>query len=103
MTGSLVSYEQISEHIRIVAIYEGLELEDLGIEIEHITDDVKLFDESGLNLDSVDALDIIASVQRDFNLVFPSVDQEFMVENCATVMLLTKTVERFRKENSGFK
>ncbi|MCF6267946.1 MAG: acyl carrier protein [Desulfuromusa sp.] len=96
----LEGYTEIADHIRTKAIYEGLELEDLGIELEEVTDSVRLFEETGLNLDSVDALDIIASVQRDFGLTFPDVDQDFMVAHCATVSLLAKTVQRFREESA---
>ncbi|MFT2112693.1 phosphopantetheine-binding protein [Marinomonas sp. 2405UD68-3] len=92
----LKSFDEIADHIRIKSIYEGLELEELGIELEKVTNDINLFDSSGLDLDSVDALDIIASVQRDFGLVFPEIDQMFMEQNCSTVSLLAKTVEHFK-------
>ncbi len=91
----LKSYTEIANHIRIKIIHEGLELEELGIEIEEVTDDTLLFEETGLNLDSIDALDIISSVQRDFGLTFPEVNHDFMIENCASVGLLAKTVQKF--------
>ena len=92
----LKSFDEIADHIRVKSIYEGLELEELGIELEEVTNDVKLFDSAGLALDSVDALDVIASVQRDFGVSFPEIDQAFMEQNCSTVALLAKTVENFK-------
>lgn len=98
MLRNLTSFEEISSHIRKKIIYEGLELEELGIGLDEITDDVLIFEEAGLNLDSVDALDIIAGVQRDLGLTFSDVDQAFIDENCATISLLTKTVQSLQKK-----
>ena len=87
---------EIADHIRMKVIYEGLELEEIGIDVADITDDVRLFDEDGLNLDSIDALEILAGVQREFGLSFPNVDQAFMEEHCATVGRLAHMVaDRF--------
>ena len=91
---------EIADHIRMKVVYEGLELEELGIELADVTDDVPLFEEDGLNLDSVDALEIIAGVQREFGVSFPDVDQAFMDEHCATVGRLARAVES-RRAGSG--
>lgn len=86
------SGSEIADHIRRKVIYEGLELEEIGIDLADITDDVRLFDEDGLNLDSIDALEILAGVQREFALSLPNVDQAFMDEHCATVGRLASMV-----------
>ena len=83
---------EIADHIRCKVIYEGLELEEVGIDLTDITDDVHLFDEGGLNLDSIDALEILAGVQREFGMSFPNVDQSFMDEHCTTVGHLARLV-----------
>ena len=82
----------IADHIRRKVIYEGLELEEIGIDLADITDDVRLFDEDGLNLDSIDALEIVAGVQREFGLSLPNVDQAFIDEHCSTVGRLASMV-----------
>ena len=91
---------EIADHIRVKVVYEGLELEELGIELADVTDDVALFEEDGLGLDSVDALEIIAGVQREFGVTFPDVDQAFMDEHCATVGRLARAVQS-RRAGSG--
>lgn len=83
---------EIAERIRNIVIYEGLELEELGIVIDEIGDDVLLFDDSGLDLDSVDALEVLAGVQREFGVQFSDIDGEFISQNCSTVAQLTRTV-----------
>ena len=88
MTGS-----EIADHIRRKVIYEGLELEEVGIDLTDITDEVLLFEEDGLNLDSIDALEILAGVQREFGLSFPNVDETFMDEHCTTVGRLARLVQ----------
>ena len=86
------SGSDIADHIRLKVIYEGLELEEIGIDPADITNDVLLFDEDGLNLDSIDALEILAGVQREFGLSLPDVDQAFMDEHCTTVGRLASMV-----------
>ena len=89
---------EIADHIRLKVIYEGLELAEIGIDPEDITDDVLLFDEDGLNLDSIDALEIIAGVQREFGLSLPNVDQAFIDEHCTTVGRLASMVAEMSSE-----
>ena len=86
------SGSEIADHIRRKVIHEGLELEEIGIGLADITDEVRLFDEDGLNLDSIDALEILAGVQREFGLSLPNVDQAFIDEHCATVARLASMV-----------
>ena len=91
----------IADHIRTRIIHEGLELEEIGIELAQITDDVPLFDDDGLNLDSIDALEVLAGVQREFGLSFPDVDQAFMTEHCSTVARLARLVESMSADRAG--
>ena len=105
------SGSEIADHIRRKVIYEGLELAEIGIEPGDITDDVLLFDKDGLNLDSIDALEVVAGVQREFGLSLPNVDQAFMDEHCTTVARLACMVKerscervvraRFRDSGAG--
>jgi acyl carrier protein len=88
----------IAEKIRKTVIFEGLELEEMGITLEQIGDDTVLFGVEGLDLDSVDALEIVAGVQREFGLSFPNVDQVFMNERCATLSKLTDLVLESKTE-----
>ena len=99
--GICKSGSEIADHIRRKVIYEGLELEEIGIELADVTDDVRLFDEDGLNLDSIDALEILAGVQREFGLSLPNVDQAFMDEHCATVGHLASMVADLSAETGA--
>lgn len=83
---------EIAERIRNIVIYEGLELEELGISLDDVGDDVLLFDGEGLDLDSVDALEVLAGVQREFGVQFPEIDGDFIANNCSTVGQLARTV-----------
>ena len=87
------TFSEIAEHIRVKVVYEGLELEDVGVDLADVTDDVPLFDEDGLNLDSIDALEVIAGVQREFGLSLPDVGEGFIKEHCATVGRLARMVQ----------
>ena len=92
---------EIADHIRLKVIYEGLELDEIGIELADVTDDVPLFEEEGLNLDSIDGLEILAGVQREFGLSLSNVDQAFMDEHCATVGRLAAMVEDLSRRGAA--
>lgn len=92
---------EIADHIRLKVIYEGLELDEIGIELADVTDDVLLFEEEGLNLDSIDGLEILAGVQREFGLSLSNVDQAFMDEHCATVGRLAAMVEDLSRRGAA--
>ena len=92
---------EIADHIRLKVIYEGLELDEIGIELADVTDDVPLFEEEGLNLDSIDGLEILAGVQREFGLTLSNVDQAFMDEHCATVGRLAAMVEDLSRRGAA--
>ena len=89
---------EIANLIRRKIVYEGLELQEIGIGLADVTDDVRLFEEDGLNLDSIDALEIVAGVQREFGLSLPNVDQAFIDEHCATVGRLASMVTSMTRD-----
>lgn len=92
---------EIAEKIRNIVIYEGLELEELGIELNEIEDDTLLFDADGLDLDSVDALEVLAGVQREFGVTFPEIDSDFIANHASTVGLLAATVSLHLEEKGS--
>lgn len=83
---------EIAEKIRNTVIFEGLELEELGIEVADIKDNTLLYDVDGLDLDSVDALEVLAGVQREFGVVFPEIDSDFITDHASTVGKLAASV-----------
>ena len=87
--------EQIVDVVINRLIYDGLDLEDLGIEREDINPETSLFTAEGLDLDSVDALEILAAVQREFKIKLGEVDAEFIQQHCSTPSAITETVFRF--------
>lgn len=96
---NLINLSEIADKIRTKVIFEGLELEELSINLDQIGDDVLLFDSEGLSLDSVDALEVIAGAQREFNVTFPEVDQDFITNHCSTVGQLSLTIESHLNES----
>lgn len=83
---------EIAERIRNIVIYEGLELEELGIGLDEIENDTLLFDSDGLDLDSVDALEVLAGVQREFGVTFAEIDSDFISNHASTVGQLAAVV-----------
>lgn len=82
----------IADKIRKTIIFEGLELEEMGIQLADITDETLLFEAGGLALDSVDGLEIVAGIQREFGIKLENVDRAFMEARCSTVQKLTELV-----------
>ena len=74
-------------------LFKGLELEDLGMSEEEVGKDTPLF-EGGLELDSVDILEVIAATQREFKIRFEDVDDYFIQQHCETPNKLAVLVEQ---------
>lgn len=69
-----------------------LELEDTGLTAEQINLDCLLLDESGLGLDSVEALDLLIGVEKSFGLQIKNIDKTFIESTCHSVRSLTQFV-----------
>lgn len=87
-----MSETEIRERIKTVII-ESLGLE--GMTTDEIGDDMPLFGEEGLGLDSVDALELMVVLEKDFGVQIDS--EEVDPEVFATVASL----ERFIRETEA--
>ncbi|MBN1573255.1 MAG: acyl carrier protein [Deltaproteobacteria bacterium] len=76
-------------------IIESLQLED--IEPSDIEDDDPLFG-NGLGLDSIDALELVVALEKEFGIIIP--DEEVGKEAFASLNALADFVERERKDLS---
>jgi acyl carrier protein len=76
-------------------IIESLQLED--IEPSDIDVDEPLFG-NGLGLDSIDALELVVALEKEFGIIIP--DEEVGKEAFASLNALTDFVERERKDLS---
>ena len=87
-----MSDAEIRERIKTVII-ESLGLE--GMTTDEIGDDMPLFGEEGLGLDSVDALELMVVLEKDFGVQIDS--EEVDPEVFATV----NSLERFIRETEA--
>ena len=86
------TFEDIVSKIRTDILMDRLELGDVGVTLDSITSESILMDESGLGLDSVDALDILVGVQQIFGFKIDAIDRTFIGEKCRTVRSLAEYV-----------
>ena len=84
----------IADILKEDVLYTGLELADLGIELDEITPEVTLIGEDGLALDSVDALEIVSLLKRHFNIDVEAPNKEFFEDHLGTFERLVNFVER---------
>ena len=85
----MVSTEELKQKI-----IEGLNLED--IETDEIEDDMALFGEDGLGLDSVDAIELTLVLEKEFGVKIKNMAE---VENIfASVSSLTKYINEYSKD-----
>lgn len=68
------SIEEIKDILKEKVLIERLELDD--VEPDDISDDENLFDEEGLALDSVEALDIMTGISEEFGIDTSMLGQE---------------------------
>ncbi|WP_439443303.1 acyl carrier protein [Listeria aquatica] len=84
------SIKEIEKIIKEKIIIERLEIDD--IEPEEIANDMPLFDESGLGLDSVEALDVIAGIGEEFNINTSDLTQDEVVQHLESINTIIKFV-----------
>jgi len=80
-----ISRETVIDRIKREILLGRLELNDVGITMDDLKNDIPLLGEEGLNLDSVDALDIIVSIQQMFGFKIDSIDREFVLNVCKNI------------------
>ncbi len=86
--------KSIADILKEDVLYTGLELGDLGIDLEEITDTVTIIGDDGLALDSVDALEIVSLLKRHFNINVEAPNKEFFEDHLGTFDRLVSFVER---------
>jgi len=74
-------------------LLDRLELADMGFTLETIADDALLLDETGLGLDSVDALDLLVGVERVFGFKFGEIDKDLIENTCRSLTELTRCIQ----------
>ncbi|MFT8929428.1 MAG: phosphopantetheine-binding protein [Sporolactobacillus sp.] len=77
------SFHEIKDILKKKILIERLELDD--VEPADISDDENLFDEKGLALDSVEALDIVTGVSDVFKIDTSNISQEDLSTGFQTV------------------
>lgn len=84
--------EVVRDTVLNTILFEGLELDGLGVNPDDLTAETMLLADEGLGLDSVDALEIIVGVQKVFGLSIPDIDTAFFETNLRTVSTLVDYV-----------
>lgn len=82
----------VIDFIKQDLLLDRLELGDMGFTFDSISDDVLLLDDSGLALDSVDALDLIVGLERKFGFKVEQIDKSFIESKCQSLRGLTHYV-----------
>jgi acyl carrier protein len=65
--------------------YQDLNLEVLGVSKEELNENTEIFTYNGLNLDSIDALEVVASLKRNFGLDLREKDKTFYETHFKTI------------------
>ncbi len=84
----------IADILKQDVLYTGLELGDLGIALEEITDTVTIIGDDGLALDSVDALEIVSLLKRHFGIEVDQPNRAFFDDHLSSFDRLLAFVER---------
>lgn len=79
---------EVIDHIKRDLLLVRLELEDLGMTVEDISDDHLLLDEAGLGLDSVEALDVLVGAEKAYGFQIKEIDKALIESACRSVRSL---------------
>lgn len=77
--------DQIAKIVKEKILYEGLNLVNLDLTLEDLHDDRVLFGPNGIGIDSVDSLEILMGIKKNFKLEIPNANAEFFENNFNTV------------------
>ncbi len=86
---------QIIETIKDLLL-NRLELAESGVTADQITNDLLLLDESGLGLDSVEALDLLVGIEKSYGIQIPELNKDFIEKTCTSVQSLLDFVVSVR-------
>jgi acyl carrier protein len=75
-------------------LLDRLELADTGLTADQITDTHLLLDETGLGLDSVEALDLLVGCEKVFSLKIGEINKDFIENTCHSIETLTNYIEK---------
>jgi acyl carrier protein len=94
--------KDILEKVKKELIYNRLKLEDIGINLEEVTDNVSLFGTEGLGLSSVDVLELMMGIQKEYGVKIEKINEELAKKYFATPNTITDyimTLIREQKKN----
>jgi len=94
--------KEIMDYLINIVLLERLELVDAGYSAADFTEDTELLDGNGLNLDSVDALDLLVGIEKKYNLEPIEINGDFIEDNCSTISRVIDMVQsRMRAASSA--
>lgn len=94
--------KDILEKVKKELIYNRLKLEDMGITLEEVKDDVSLFGSEGLGLSSVDVLELMMGIQKEYGVKIEKMNEGVVKKYFSTPSTITDyiiTLIREQKKN----
>lgn len=91
---------EIIDHIKKDLLLDRLELADIGLSFEDISDDHLLLDDAGLGLDSVEVLDLLVGVEKAHDFQIATIDKALIQTACHSVRSLAAFILAHRKFSS---
>ncbi len=92
--------EQILAIIKEELIFKRLKLEKIGIALEDIKDDTKLFGSESLDLSSVDILELAIGIQQKFNIKLGKISEAEAKIKFSTPNSLADYILELQQKNS---
>lgn len=88
----MVTEREVIDYIKRWLLLVRLELEDKGFRPEQISDNELLLDDSGLKLDSLEALDLVVGLEQKYGTLFDIPDEASLRAYCHSVSSLAGLV-----------
>ncbi|MEK7703121.1 MAG: phosphopantetheine-binding protein [Nitrospirota bacterium] len=60
--------EELYQWVREELVFKRLKLADMGVALDEIQSETPLFDDSGLDLDSIDGLELAVGIEQKFGI-----------------------------------
>ena len=101
----MIDRKKIEDFLVNEIFLKRLELDEDGFTPDDFSEDTLVFDKSGLGIDSVDALDLLVGIEKQYNFEPVAIDGDYIQEKCSSIasiidMIIERMAEKAETANA---
>lgn len=97
----MADMDDILKWVKVELIFNRLNLADMGYQIGDIQDTTPLFDEAGLNLDSVDGLELAIGIEQKLGRKIGKLTEAVSKNHFHSPATITNFIYELQRQDAG--